>query len=200
MVYKTKGKRIQMFSDSLLVVGQVEGKLKARDSRMQGYLTQVRCMQSKFESFSLLHISRCGNTHADSLATLATSSAESLPQVTLVEDLWKPTETSGNAIRIFQIRAGPSWMDPIVTFLKDDILSREKSEADKVGRKAPQFWLFEDRKLYKRSFSGPYLLCMHPEATDLLLEELHERICGSHTRGRYLAHRALTQGYWWLNM
>uniref|UniRef100_A0A2N9G674 Uncharacterized protein n=1 Tax=Fagus sylvatica TaxID=28930 RepID=A0A2N9G674_FAGSY len=27
--------------------------------------------------------------------------------------------------------------------------------------------------------------------------EIHEGICGSHTGGRSLAHRALTQGYWW---
>ena len=40
--------------------------------------------------------------------------------------------------------------------------------------------------MYKRSYFGPYLLCVHPEALELLLEELHERICGSHTRGRSL--------------
>ena len=73
-------------------------------------------------------------------------------------------------------------MDPIVLFLKDGILPEEKEEADKVRRKAPHFWLFEDQKLYKRSFSRPYLLCVHPEAVELLLEELHEEICGSHTR------------------
>ena len=36
--------------------------------------------------------------------------------------------------------------------------------------------------------------------TELLLEELHERICGSHTDSRSLAHRAITQDYWWPNM
>ena len=56
-------------------------------------------------------------------------------------------------------------MDPIVLFLKEEVLPEEKSEVDKVQRKAPRFWLFEDQKLYKRSFSGPYLLCIHPEAT-----------------------------------
>ena len=80
-------------------------------------------------------------------------------------------------------------------FLNEDILPKGKSEADKVQRKAPRFWLFEDQKLYKRSFSGPYLLCIHPEASELLLEELHERICGSHTGGRSLSHKALTQSY-----
>ena len=29
---------------------------------------------------------------------------------------------------------------------------------------------------------------------------MHEEICGSHTGGRSLAHRAITQSYWWPNM
>ena len=86
-------------------------------------------------------------------------------------------------------------MDLIVLFLREEILPKDKSEADKVQRKAPHFWLSEDQKLYKGSFSRPYLLYIHPEASKLLLEELHEGICGSHTRGRSLSHRAITQGY-----
>ena len=35
-------------------------------------------------------------------------------------------------------------MDYIVLFLKEDVLSEGKSEADKVRRKALQFWLSED--------------------------------------------------------
>ena len=85
-------------------------------------------------------------------------------------------------------------------FLKEDILLDDKFEADKVRRKAPRFWLSENQKLYKRSFSGPYLLCVHPEVVELILEELHEGICGSLTGGRCLSHRALTQGYWWPKM
>ena len=33
---------MEVFSDSRLVVGQVKGKLEARDVRMQEYLSQVR--------------------------------------------------------------------------------------------------------------------------------------------------------------
>ena len=84
-------------------------------------------------------------------------------------------------------------MDSISLFLKKDILPEEKSEAHKVRRKALRIWLSEDRKLYKRSFSGPYLLYVHLEALESLLEELHEGVCGSHTGGRSLSHRALTQ-------
>ena len=58
----------------------------------------------------------------------------------------------------------------------------------------------QGQKVYKCSFFGPYLLCVHPEASESLLEQLHERIYGSHTGGRSLSHRAITQGYWWLGL
>ena len=86
-------------------------------------------------------------------------------------------------------------MDPILIFLERDVLPEEKLEAEKVRRKAHWFWMSEDKKLYKRSFSGPYLLCVHLDASESLLEELHEGVCGSHRKGRSLSHRAITQGY-----
>ena len=99
---------------------------------MQDYLSQVRPLQSGFESFSLQQVPRSKNTHADSLATLATSLAQCLPRVILVEDMYKPAEVKEQKISIHQIKVLPSWMDPIVLFLKDDILPEEKGEVGKV--------------------------------------------------------------------
>ena len=110
----------------------------------------------------------------------------------LIEDLCTTSTIKRDTVRIHQIRRNPSWMDPIVNFLKNDVLPEGKLEAEKIWRNAPRFWLSRDHKLYKRSYSGPYLLCMHLEASESLLEELHEGICGSHTGGRSLAHRVLT--------
>ena len=174
--------------------------MEAKDVRMQEYLNQVKHLRSGFDLFSLSHITKSGNTHANSLATLATSSAGQLPRIILVEHLGGASKVAKNITRVHETRVGPSWMDPIVAFLKYDILPEAKSEAEKIRRNATRFWLSEDHKLYKRSYSGPYLLCIHPEASELLLEELHEGICGSHTGGRSLSHRALTQGYWWPGM
>ena len=42
MVEKLGRKSINMFSDSRLVVGQVNGELEARDGRMQEYLVQTK--------------------------------------------------------------------------------------------------------------------------------------------------------------
>ena len=122
MVQRMGGKSATMFSNSMLVIGQVKGELEARDERMQGYLTRIRHLQEKFESFDLQHIPRGGNTHANSLATLATSSAQNLPRVILVEDLGKPLGEKRNMIYVPHVRVGPNWIDPIIQFLNKDIL------------------------------------------------------------------------------
>ena len=42
MVQKMGGKVVEIFLDSRLVVGQVQGELEAKDVRMQEYLSQVK--------------------------------------------------------------------------------------------------------------------------------------------------------------
>ena len=132
IVQKMGGKVVEMFSDLRLVVGQVQGELEARDPKMQEYLSQVRHLQSGFESFVLSQVPRSRNAHADSLATLATSSAQGLPRVILVEDLHRPSEEVRSATQVHQVRVGPSWMDPIALFLKEDVLLKSKFEANMV--------------------------------------------------------------------
>ena len=39
MVRRMGGKSVEVFSDSRLVVGQVQGEFEAKDERMQGYLS-----------------------------------------------------------------------------------------------------------------------------------------------------------------
>ena len=95
---------------------------------------------------------------------------------------------------------GPCWMDTISEFLADNRVLDDEREANKVGRVAARYWLSADRKLYRRSYRGPYLSCLHPEKINELLSELHDEVCGSHVGGRSLAHQVMTQGFWWLQM
>ena len=94
--------------------------------RMQEYLNQVKRLRPSFDLFSLSHIARSGNSHADSLATLVTSSTGQLPRIILVEHLGGASKVAKKTTLVHQTRVGPSWMDPIVAFLKDDILSEVK--------------------------------------------------------------------------
>ena len=95
-------------------------------------MCQIKSIQAKFEVFDLSHIPRGGNTHADSLATLAMSSTQDFPRVVLVEDLYTPTSIHQDMPRIHQIKLGPSWMDSISLFLEKDVLPKENSEIGKV--------------------------------------------------------------------
>ena len=122
MVHRIEGRSVTIFSDSRLVVGQVKSELEAKDERMQGYLTRVQHLQKNFESFDLQHIPRGGNTHANSLATLTTSSAQNLPRIILVEDLGRSSGEKGKMIYVPHVRVRPSWMDPIIQFLSKDVL------------------------------------------------------------------------------
>ena len=76
----------------------------------------------------------------------------------------------------------------------------DEKEEEKLHWTAAWYWLSADRKLYRRSFGGPYLQCLHPSKIEELLAELHDCVCSSHVGGCSLAHRAMTQGFWWLRM
>ena len=81
-------------------------------------------------------------------------------------------------------------MDPIVAFILDGMLLKDKKEAKKVRRKSPKYWLSNKNKLYRRSFGSPYLLCVHLDMVKGLLYKLHEGICGSRIGGCSLMHKA----------
>ena len=78
------------------------------------------------------------------------------------------------------------WMDQIIHYLKDGRLLEDMSEAHRIKTQASRYWLSPNQKLYRRSYSGPYLRCVHLKKVQSILFELHEDNCGSHTRGRSL--------------
>ena len=110
---------------------------------MQGYLNKVRQAQLSFEAFSIRQIPRGQNSHFDLLAMLATSSGSRLPWVIIVEDMMVSGHSDQTPNRVHTIQVDPSWMDPLVSFLRDGSLSEDKGEADKIRRKAPWYWLSE---------------------------------------------------------
>nr|XP_023906600.1 uncharacterized protein LOC112018320 [Quercus suber] len=199
-------REIELYSDSRLVVNQVQGSFEARDPRMKAYLEQARLVMAGFNTVKVFHIAQTQNRHADSLATLASSVTEEIPRQIKVELISEPSvivmrDSGTTGISVTAIAAPtPCWIDPIIDFLADDRLPSDEREGIKIRRMAPRYWLAEDRTLYRRSFGGPYLLCLRPEKVGELLAELHSRVCGGHVGGRSLAHRAMTQGFWWPQM
>ena len=80
-------------------------------------------------------------------------------------------------------------MDPIIIYLLHEDLPENKSEARNLHIKAAGYALIGNH-LYCKSFTGPYLRCLNLEAARGLLEEIHVGVCGNHSGGESLAHKA----------
>ncbi|XP_075650005.1 uncharacterized protein LOC142620529 [Castanea sativa] len=167
---------LEVFSNSDLVVSQVEGSFEAWDPKMAKYQKLVHSLGR--------------SSHADSLATLASSVGDYIPQIILVE-LLEHLSIDHQRCIVATSTASLSWMDPIISFISDGTLPSEHKEVEKVRRKLTRFWLSVEKRLYRQSFRGTYLLCMHPEVVTRLLAGLHEGICGSYIGGWSLAHRVM---------
>ena len=196
-------KDAEIYSDSRLVVYQIIGSFEARDSRMKAYLSAAKQIIGQFGTVKVSQVGRSQNKHADSLATLASSATEDTPRLVTMELIREPSISVKSIhdqarVEVAKVAvANPCWMNPIIDFLAEDKVPDDEDEAKKIRRVAPRYWLSSDHKLYRRSFASPYLLCLHPEKVSKLLAELHEGVCGGHVGGRSLAHRAMTQGFWW---
>ena len=59
--YEAGAKTLLVFSDSQLIVGQVNGEFEAKDDSMKMYLQKVKDFFTKFDKFSLIHIPTLDN-------------------------------------------------------------------------------------------------------------------------------------------
>ncbi|XP_075650149.1 uncharacterized protein LOC142620709 [Castanea sativa] len=149
-------KEVEVYSDSLLVVSQVQGNFEAKDPRMIEYLQLVKQMMGNFVTVKIERIARGQNRYADSLATLASSIADEVPQLIRVKLVLEPSITA-RALILQVIKAKKCWMDQIIDFLAEDRAPKDGKEVARVRRTFARYWLFADWKLYRRSFEGPYL-------------------------------------------
>ena len=46
-----------------------------------------------------------------------------------------------------------------------------------------------------RGFSQPYLRCLIPNKANYIMREVHEKVCGNHSRARSLVHKLVRPGY-----
>ena len=67
----------------------------------------------------------------DSLAIWATSLRSGLPRV-IDEDMMVSDHSDQTSNRVHSIQVGPSWMDPLVSFLRNGSLSEDKGEVEKI--------------------------------------------------------------------
>ncbi|KAI5316496.1 hypothetical protein L3X38_036203 [Prunus dulcis] len=186
-------KQIQIFSDSQLVVHQVNQDFTAKDASMTAYLQHTQQLLATFDAHLTSQVPRSENSHADALARLASALEQGIGRHIYIEFLDQP---STQAPLICTIDHSPTWMDPILQFLQNQTLPAHSTKAQRVRYHSARY-LIINGSLYKRGFNLPYLRCLTPEEGHYVLREIHEGICSNHSGTRSLAHKAIRQGYLW---
>ena len=98
---------------------------------MMKYLRLVKQTMDRFLSVKMVQVTRGQNRHADSLATLVSSSTEGILQLIKVELIAEPSIIAGAGVSLVAT-VGPCWMDPIIKLLAEDQVPNDEKEVEKV--------------------------------------------------------------------
>lgn len=180
------------------MVRHVQKEYEAKEARMTRYLAKVRNTLQQFTEWTIEKIKRVDNRRADALAGIAASLPIKEAILLPIHVQPNPSVTEISTCNTIEANQADDqeWTYDIAEYLQTGILLGDLKQAHKVRVQAARFTLIGGH-LYKRSFTGPYLRCLGHSEAQYVLAELHEGICGNHSGGRSLAHRAYSQGYYW---
>ncbi|GJX38737.1 reverse transcriptase domain-containing protein [Tanacetum coccineum] len=191
-------RNVHVSVDSKLVANQVLGTYVAKEENMVKYLEKAKNLISGFANFSISQVPRSKNKKADALSKIASTSFAHLSKQVLVEILKEKSIQEGEVATVVE-EEGPTWMTPIMEYLKDGTLPGDRKEASKLRIKARQYELL-DGILYKRSFLKSWLRCVGPLQADYVIREIHEGSCSMHAGPRSVVAKAMRLGYYWPTM
>nr|GEX00866.1 reverse transcriptase domain-containing protein [Tanacetum cinerariifolium]GEY96769.1 reverse transcriptase domain-containing protein [Tanacetum cinerariifolium] len=128
-------KNVQASVDSKLVANQVLGTYVAKEDNMVKYLDKVRSLVRGFTNFSISQVPRSQNKKADALSKITSTSFAHLSKQVPVEVL-KDKSIKEKEVTTVVEEDRPTWMTPIVEYLKEGTLPSERNKARKLRIKA----------------------------------------------------------------
>ncbi|KAK1257983.1 hypothetical protein QJS04_geneDACA012730 [Acorus gramineus] len=156
--------KLVIYSDSELVVYQSTGDYRMKDDRMAAYQGYTRTLLEQIGEWEIHAIDREQNTHADVLANLARALEGEPSREIQVDFLGEPSIAHlEQVMAVESTTRDPTWMDPILCYLKEDFLPADKEEARKIMSRSAWFLISNQDVLYKQSFQGPLLRCVNLE-------------------------------------
>ncbi|KAL0416238.1 UNVERIFIED_CONTAM: hypothetical protein Slati_3455700 [Sesamum latifolium] len=195
MAHETGAKHLLAYSDSQLVVKQVEGTYEAKEESMIQYLQQIANLKIKFHHFQIIQIPREENAKADSLSKLASNLEDCRTRHITIHYL--PEARTPLAVQ--PITKGEDWRTPIIKWIEEGLLPENRWKAARLKTRATRF-IMQEHILYKKSYTHPLLRCLSTEEGIHILQEIHSGCCGAHTGTRILANKVLRAGYFWPTM
>ncbi|XP_074342688.1 uncharacterized protein LOC141680330 [Apium graveolens] len=185
---------LNVFSDSMIVVYQINGGYQTKGSRTELYLKCAQRIIARFNEVMLELIPRGQNEGADELAKLGSHREATLLGVVPL-DIQRQPSVPEHEVGSIGSELGPTWMIPILTYIKEGSLLDEKNEARRIKYKVARYVIY-DRVLYRRGFSVSLLKCIDGDECKYILRKVHGAFV-TITRGSSLAHKIPRQGYYW---
>ncbi|GJW96909.1 reverse transcriptase domain-containing protein [Tanacetum coccineum] len=170
-------RNVHVSVDSKLVANQVLGTYVAKEENMIKYLEKAKSLVSGFANFSISQVPISKNKKADALSKIASTSFAHLSKQVLVEVLKEKSIQEKEVATVVE-EDGPTWMTPIMEYLKDRTLPNDRKEARKLRIKARQYELLEGvlysmhagpRSVVAKAMRlGYYWQTMHRDARDMI--------------------------------
>ncbi|GJZ77740.1 reverse transcriptase domain-containing protein [Tanacetum coccineum] len=146
-------RNVHVSIDSKLVANQVLRAYVAKEENMIKYLEKVKSLVSGFINFSISQVPQSKNKKADALSKIASTSFVHLSKQVLVEILKEKSIQEKEVTTVVE-EDGPTWMTPIIEYLKEGTLPNDRKEASKLRIKAIQYELLEGiREIHEGSCS-----------------------------------------------
>lgn len=187
--------RVKIRTYSQLVGNHISKRFQPRDEIMEQYLRRVRQMIEKFESMDIVQIPRSKNYQADILTWMIVVTNPKMPKSVPMEV--KSFLNIEYSLEIMWIEQKGSWIDPIISNMRDGVLPVNKLRVQKIrgpGVQASRYTLI-DGVLYWRGYTLPFLRYLYEDDADYVLRNVHERVCRNHSGARSFAYKALRQWY-----
>ncbi|KAL0458919.1 UNVERIFIED_CONTAM: hypothetical protein Slati_0519100 [Sesamum latifolium] len=195
MAHEVGARHLLAYSDSQLIVNQIEGTFEAKEESMIQYLQQIKELRTSFDQFQIIQIPREENVKVDCLSKLASALEDCRTRHITIQYL--PEARSLLVVQPITTRV--DWRTPITKWIEEGHLPDDRWEAARLKTRATCF-LVQAGTLYKRSYTHPLLRCLSTEEGAHVLQEIHSGYCGAHAGTWTLANKALRAGYFWPTM
>jgi ribonuclease HI len=201
-------KRLITYSDSKVIIDQVNKACDIKKDSMNAYCAEVRKLEAHFEGLEFHHVSRDNNVAADVLSKLGSKRAL-VPAGVFTPDLRKPSirllsdpETSHKdtpppgSCDVLMTEAEDDWCLNFIAYIVEQRVLEDKVEREKIIRRSANYVVI-GTELYWRSTSNVVLMkCILRYEGLQLLQEIHGGECGNHAASANLVGKAFWSSFY----
>jgi hypothetical protein len=162
-------KRLITYSNSKVIIDQVNKACDIRKDSMNAYCAEVRKLKAHFEGLKFHHVCRDNNVAADVLSKLGSKRAL-VPTGVFVQGLCKPSirllsdpEMSSNDVSlpgshdVLMTEAEDDWRLDFIAYILEKCVPEDKVEHEKIVKRSANYVVI-GTELYQRSSSNGVLM------------------------------------------